>query len=205
MTATNPTQQIGNPPHIVGATGNTAVPWIGIMSDQQNERVEAALEHAQRETAELATLLDTLHANAPIGLGFIDREMRIVRLNAALAAVNGAPVEDHLGKLLSDVIPDIWPQVQPLYRQVLDTGAPVVNREITARTTSDPGDPHHWLASYYPVPLDGDIIGVGVVVVDITERKQAHEFRAVVMDNMAEGLYTLDAQGRVTYLNAAVR
>jgi hypothetical protein len=43
------------------------------MSDQQNKRVEAALEHAQRETAELATLLDTLHANAPIGLGFIDR------------------------------------------------------------------------------------------------------------------------------------
>jgi two-component system NtrC family sensor kinase len=88
---------------------------------------------------------------------------------------------------------------------VLDTGEPVVNREITGRTASDPGDLHHWLASYYPVPLDGDIIGVGVVVVDITERKEADEFRAVVMDNLAEGLYTLDARGRVTYLNAAVQ
>jgi PAS domain-containing protein len=67
------------------------------------------------------------------------------------------------------------------------------------------GDLHHWLASYYLVPLAGDIIGVGVVVVDITERKEANEFRAVVMDNLAEGLYTLDARGRVTYLNAAVQ
>jgi PAS domain S-box-containing protein len=37
----------------------------------------------------------------------------------------------------------------------------------------------------------------------ITERKEADDFRAVVMENMAEGLYTLDALGRVTYLNAA--
>ena len=37
----------------------------------------------------------------------------------------------------------------------------------------------------------------------ITERNEADDFRAVVMDNMAEGLYTLDALGRVTYLNAA--
>ena len=61
----------------------------------------------------------------------------------------------------------------------------------------------HWLASYYPVRIDGEIIGVGNVVVDITERKEAEEFRAVVMDNMAEGLYALDADGLVTYMNPA--
>ena len=47
------------------------------------------------------------------------------------------------------------------------------------------------------------IIGVGNVVVDITEHKEAEEFRAVVMDNMAEGLYALDADGLVTYMNPA--
>ena len=51
--------------------------------------------------------------------------------------------------------------------------------------------------------IDGEIIGVGHVVVDITERKEAEEFRAVVMDNMAEGLYALDADGLVTYMNPA--
>ena len=61
----------------------------------------------------------------------------------------------------------------------------------------------HWLASYYPVRVDGEIIGVGNVVVDITERKEAEEFRSVVVDNMAEGLYALDADGFVTYMNPA--
>ena len=37
----------------------------------------------------------------------------------------------------------------------------------------------------------------------ITERNEADDFRAVVMDNMAEGLYTLDALGSVTSSDAA--
>ena len=36
---------------------------------------------------------------------------------------------------------------------------------------------------------------MGNVVLDVTERHEADEFRAVVMDNMAEGLYALDAAG----------
>ena len=54
------------------------------------------------------------------------------------------------------------------------------------------------MASFYPVRVAGEIIGVGNVVMDITERTEALAFRQIVMDNMAEGLYTLDAEGRVT-------
>ena len=57
-----------------------------------------------------------------------------------------------------------------------------------------PGEARYWLASYYPVRMDARSSAIGIVVVDITERKQAEEFRSVVMDNMAEGLYALDAE-----------
>ncbi len=40
-------------------------------------------------------------------------------------------------------------------------------------------------------------------MVDITDRKEAEAFRQIVMDNMAEGLYTLDEGGRVTSVNPA--
>ena len=33
----------------------------------------------------------------------------------------------------------------------------------------------HWLTSYYPVSFDDEVIGIGIVVVDVTERKKAEE------------------------------
>ena len=38
---------------------------------------------------------------------------------------------------------------------------------------------------------------------DITERQEAEHFRAAVMDTMVEGLYALDDQGRLTFMNSA--
>src|SRR5664280_3151906 len=83
--------------------------------------MQEALDRSHRETAELATLLETLHANAPIGFGFIDRELRMVRLNGALVALNGATVEAHLGRLVSDITPNIWPQVEHICSCLLYT------------------------------------------------------------------------------------
>jgi PAS domain S-box-containing protein len=60
------------------------------------------------------------------------------------------------------------------------------------------------LASYYPVHLGTEVIGVGIVVVDVTEQRQADEFRSVAMNQMAEGLIATDGQGRTTYMNGAV-
>ncbi|MGZ6119467.1 MAG: EAL domain-containing protein, partial [Gemmatimonadaceae bacterium] len=48
-----------------------------------------------------------------------------------------------------------------------------------------------------------EISGIGIVVLDITDRLAAEEFRFVVMDNMAEGLYALDSEGRLMFMNAA--
>jgi PAS domain S-box-containing protein len=78
----------------------------------------------------------------------------------------------------------------------------VVNLEVD-RERGETGDRRHWLASYYPVIIDEEVIGVGVVVVDITDRKEAEYFRSAVMDTMVEGLYTLDGEGRLTFMNSA--
>ena len=36
-------------------------------------------------------LLETLQYDAPVGFGFVDRDLRMRRMNDTLAAVNGAP------------------------------------------------------------------------------------------------------------------
>jgi hypothetical protein len=42
----------------------------------------------------------------------------------------------------------------------------------------DPATVDHWLASYHPVRIDDEIIGIGIVAVDTTERRQAEALRA---------------------------
>jgi PAS domain S-box-containing protein len=159
------------------------------------------LREAHRRADETLSTLETLHGSAPVGLGFVDREFHIVHLNEVLAGVNGSTVSEQIGKSLAEVIPEIWPQIEPLYVGVLENDEPVLNVEVSGETAADPGHLHHWLASYYPVHLDTEIIGVGIVVIDVTERRMAEGFRSSVMDNMAEGLITVDTLGRLTSLN----
>src|ERR1700733_5159009 len=47
------------------------------------------LSKALRETAESLNLMETLQAAAPVGFAFVDRALRIVRVNATLATVSG--------------------------------------------------------------------------------------------------------------------
>jgi anti-anti-sigma factor len=145
-----------------------------------------AAERAARRSAEDANaLLDTLIRTAPDGFALFDREFRYVRVNDALARINGLPVEEHLGKTTAEVIPGVPEEgaLAPL-RQVLETGEPVVDLEVTGETAGAPGRQSTWLVSYYPVrDADGEIGWMGAFVVDITERKRAEE-RAVVLGEL---------------------
>jgi PAS domain S-box-containing protein len=171
--------------------------------NHEQKEVYEHLREAEEDTAESLTLLETLQSTAPVGFGLVDRDLRIVRMNETLAAVNGMPVDQQLGRTVAELVPNLWPQIEPLYRHVLETGEPVLNQEAEGQVSWAPGEVRFWLTSYYPVRVNAEVVGIGTVVVDITQRKQAEEFRSVVMDNMAEGLYVIDADGRLTFMNAA--
>ena len=63
------------------------------------------LREAHRRADETLTTLETLHRSAPVGLGFVDRDFRIVHLNEVLAAVNGSTVEEQIGKTVEESVP----------------------------------------------------------------------------------------------------
>lgn len=177
--------------------------WIGTATDIDDQKqLELGLRRAEREATEAITLLQSIEAAAPIGFKMVDRDLRVVRINRTLADIDGRSVEECLGLTVPELVPDLWPQLENVYRRAL-AGDTFSNLEVSKPIAAEPHRMRHWLASYYPVGIEDEIIGVGNVVIDITERKEADEFRAVVMDNMAEGLYALDADGLVTYMNPA--
>lgn len=176
------------------------VRWIGTLTDVEDDRqLRDQLTQAELRASRELAVSDALASSAPIASGLIDTEFRLVRINDTLARLNGLSAHRDLGCQVADVVPDLWPVFEPRYRQVLSSGEATTVVETVPH--AEGGRPTTWLSTYFPVFLDGQITGVGIVGADITATKQAERFRTVVMNTMAESLYALDAEGRITFLN----
>ncbi|MFB8787407.1 MAG: PAS domain S-box protein [Potamolinea sp.] len=139
-----------------------------------SERKVLEQELASRE--KLLNAFFEAAACANVGLCIHDEELRFIQLNQTLAEINGSSIEEHLGKTLTEVIPDIAPFVAPILKQVQTTGKPILNREISTDTPQLPGVKRDWLISYFPIFEDeSKVVAVGVILTEITERKQAEE------------------------------
>ena len=139
---------------------------IAVASDiTERKRLSEQLESERN-------LLDALFAASPVGLGLVDAGFRFRRINQAVAETNGLPQEAHIGRTIAEVLPDLWPTLEPLYRRVLESGEPVRNLEVEGETSKSPGYRQNWLVNYYPVRLGGSVIGVGFTIVETTEARR---------------------------------
>jgi PAS domain S-box-containing protein len=127
----------------------------------------------ERELALREARLNAFFASSPIGLKILDDQLRFVQINEPLAQINGLSARDHIGKTVREVLPDLAPRLEPLYKQVMTTGEPILNLELSGETPSLPGIVRYWMTSYFPIPgEEGRPSGVGSVVVEISDRKR---------------------------------
>jgi PAS domain S-box-containing protein len=141
----------------------------------ERKEIERQLTSAARSREEILALLDTLQSEAPVGIGFLSPDLRFVRCNDALAEMNGMSAAEHVGKSVPEIVPELWPQLAPLYSRVLSGAGPVVNYELMGETAARRGERRYWLGNFYPVAVGDEILGVGLVVTEITDRKRAEQ------------------------------
>jgi PAS domain S-box-containing protein len=116
--------------------------------------------------------LQAVYDGAPVGLAFLDSEMRYVQLNKRLANMNGRPMTEHLGRTVAEMIPEFFPQVEPLIRRALQ-GESIAGVELTKPGTA-PNAGTTILLSYEPARDEaGEVVGVSVALMDITAIKEA--------------------------------
>lgn len=141
----------------------------------ERQRTEEALRHSEEQALRSLAELQTVYATTPIGLAFVDTELRYVSISGTLARINGLAAEEHLGRPIRHVLPGpLADNVEPYYLRVLNTGEPIEQLEIQGEPGSRPGEVRHYLSSYHPVKdASGALLGIAAVVQDITERKQA--------------------------------
>jgi signal transduction histidine kinase/ActR/RegA family two-component response regulator len=166
--------------------------WILERQREEQERAQSAADIAERRLQELLkemgdrkraemaesranALLDTLFETAPVGLGFLDPDLRFVRVNRTLAALNRLPVTEHIGRAWLDVWPQIPGEMEAALLSVIDTGKPIVNLEIEGFADAEKRVPLNWNVSCYPIQLGSETAGVGAVCEEVTERKRREE------------------------------
>jgi PAS domain S-box-containing protein len=148
--------------------------------------------------------LQAIYDGAPVGLCFLDRKMRYVSLNRHLAEMNGSPIASHIGKTPAELVPAIFPLIEPFIRRALK-GEAVTGVEIPKPEMSTGDNDRTLLASYRPVRDEaGEVLGVSVAIVDITQRKRVEEALRVGEEHYRHMVelnphtpWVLDGEGKV--------
>ena len=133
------------------------------------------LKRVQEELHRTNSLLENLYTTSPVGLSLHDGDFRYLRINQALADINGFTIEEHLGKTIAEIVPQLSATIEPLLHRVIETNRPICNVEIHGSTPAAPNFKRYWSVSYYPVDLLNGNKGVGSVVIDITDRIEAEK------------------------------
>ncbi|MEG4275423.1 MULTISPECIES: response regulator [unclassified Microcoleus] len=136
---------------------------------------------------------------AGVGLCIHDRQFRFLQINEALAEINSLSVEAHLGKTTDEILREFAPSVNALLQQVLTTGKPSINLEISTAVTSQTGAQRYWLVSHFPIFKDAEHpIAVGCILIEISDRKRAEaelQQMSAALENAVAGISRLNPQG----------
>jgi PAS domain S-box-containing protein len=166
--------------------------------------------HVRQEAAESGVLLQAVEVAAPVGFAVLDKDLRYVRVNEALAAMNGIPAAEHVGRAISEVVPELAPGVEDPMRAVLASGVAHTPVEVSGTTPATGAETRHWLVSYYPVEVAGER-ALGCVVVDVTDRRLATErlrrseqrYRTLV-ETTQDLVWTVGTDGCFDFVSGAV-
>lgn len=146
--------------------------------------------------------LQAVYDGAPVGLAFLDTNLRYLSINRRLADMNGHSIEEHLGRTVPEMIPELFEQVEPYITRAL-RGEAIPGVEITKPVTgSNPGNTI--LLSYEPARDEaGEVVGVSVSLIDVTNLKRAEEERRKseehfrqMMELLPQIPWIIDPEGR---------
>jgi PAS domain S-box-containing protein len=118
--------------------------------------------------------LQAVYDGAPVGLSFIDRNLKYININRRLAELHGLSIESHYGKTLAEVIPGIYPLIEGYVRQALNGKG---TWDVEIREPASHGHRRRtFLVSYQPAFDEaGEVVGVSCAVMDFTDRKSLED------------------------------
>jgi PAS domain S-box-containing protein len=152
--------------------------------------------------------LQAIYDGAPVGLAFLDRNLRYVSTNEWNAKIKNIPLQEHIGRSVAEVMgPDAFSQIEAALGRTL-AGESISAIEFRIQNSSQPDGYSTLLSSYQPIRDAADeIVGISVAAMDITERKRIEQALAESEDHFRQTLerypvllWTADAEGMITHI-----
>gem|GEM_PF-1485515 len=149
--------------------GTSIVGFATLLMQRSNRRIQRLVEKVNRQSA----LLETFMYYVPVGLALHDRETRHVIANQALARINEKTLDEIIDKTVREASPEwIAEDITAAIDSVFATGQPSIKRSYAFTGQAD----RYFDIEYHPVrTAEGEIIGVGAVVIETTEQVMAHK------------------------------
>lgn len=174
------------------------------LTSQELMQRNADLRAKQREQ-------QVIFDSVPALIIYKDTHNRILRLNEMAAKALGGTAAELEGRMTDEILPAAV--ADALYEddlKVISSGVPRLGIE-ESHPTAD-GKPHWMRTDKVPYFSEaGEVIGVIVFSVDITDRKAAEErLRAseerhrLIVETATEGIWTLDENGQTTFANSVM-
>lgn len=139
-------------------------------------------------------VLRALFTKSPVGLLVFDTGLRIVHMNIAARNVRAFPVEEFLGFTLAEALQGFNREraaaVEVLAREVLESGTPRRDVQVTARSRHAPYREFALSTSWFQLSNErGQVLGVAASITDVTERHKA-QARLVLLEGASARIGT---------------
>ncbi len=158
--------------------------WDGVLMDiTELKLAEAEIRglnaSLERMVAERTAEVDSMLANATVGLAFANRKYECIRINQYLADIDGIPVEQHIGRKLCELLPHASSFIESDLERVFETGRPISGRELALQNPVRPWETRYLVLGHFPVlHADGSVRSVGTSVTDVTTRIRSEKTQA---------------------------
>ena len=145
-------------------------------AETKNKRAAGELKKLSEKLSENSALFESWISSVPVGLGFLDKDLRYRFVNQTLAKQNGLPAQEHIGRTFAELFPRDADRMMPLLKDVVTRGQVYHHMEIQAPYPHEPERAAYWDLSLYPVRTEqGEIIGLGGALLDITAQRENEE------------------------------
>ncbi len=134
--------------------------------------------------SEWEQLLRSHTDSSKVGLCVLDTDFRYLGINNSMAEMNGVPSQAHLGKSVREILGDVAELVEPQIARVIATRRAVLNQEVRAKLPNRT-EHGHWIEHWVPIKdSTGRVTHIGIVAVEITERRKLEELFHSVSENL---------------------